>query len=69
MFSDNLSFYLEKTSPKDELEKYQYRDKIKKDFAIANGYSYMEIPYWMEKNEEYKEVIDDATKKASRKIA
>lgn len=58
-----------KTSPEEELEKYQYRDKIKKDFAIANGYSYLEIPYWMEKNEEYKEVIDDAIIKATKKIA
>lgn len=58
-----------KTSPEEELEKYQYRDKIKKDFAIANGYSYLEIPYWLEKNEEYKEVIDDAIIKATKRIA
>ena len=37
----------------------QYRDKIKKDYAISQGYHYLEIPYWTEHDESYKSLIDN----------
>ena len=31
---------------KNNLELIQKHDKIKKDFAISNGFNFLEIPYW-----------------------
>lgn len=43
----------------EELFEYnQWKDAYKKQFAIEHGYMYLEIPYWTEKNEAYKEMID-----------
>ena len=46
-------------NPQEELEYLQFRDCIKKDNAIKNGYEYLEIPYWTEKDESYKQLIDN----------
>lgn len=45
------------TSPQEELEKQQYRDLYKKDYAINNGYYYLAIPYYEEENDLYKTTI------------
>lgn len=45
------------TSPQEELEKQQMRDKYKKDYAISHGYYYLEIPYYEENNDLYKQTI------------
>ncbi|CEP95548.1 DNA-directed RNA polymerase subunit P [[Clostridium] sordellii] len=37
----------------------KYRDKIKKQFAIDNGYHYLEIPYTSEVNNDYIKLIND----------
>ena len=45
----------------EEYFKYsQWKDEFKKQFVLDNGYFYLEIPYWTEETEEYKELIDDA---------
>ena len=35
---------------KSNLEYRQKCDKIKKDFALNNGFNFLEIPYWENKN-------------------
>lgn len=47
------------TSPKEEFEKYQYRDKYKMEYALNKGYYYLIIPYWTEKDRTYKLLIDN----------
>ncbi len=48
------------TIPQYELEYIQYKDKIKKDYVLYRGYSYLEIPYWTDdKKETWKKLIDD----------
>lgn len=37
----------------------QLYDKYKKNFALNSGYFYLEIPYWTERDESYKNLIDD----------
>ena len=41
-------------------------DKIKKDFALSNGFNFLEIPYWdivQSKIETYKRKINNILKK------
>lgn len=47
------------TSPEYEQKMLQYRDKYKKEYAISKGYYYLELPYWLEENDNYKKFIDD----------
>ena len=42
-----------------EFELQQYRDKIKKEYVLENGYEFLEIPYTCENNESYKTLIDN----------
>ena len=44
------------------LAKRKKYDEFKKSFALANGFFYLEIPYWSEKNDEYKILIDTKLK-------
>jgi predicted nucleic acid-binding Zn-ribbon protein len=46
-------------APEDILRSQQYRDKIKKDYALSQGYHYLEIPYTAEHNDQYQQLIDD----------
>jgi len=49
------------TTPEYELEYTQWKDKIKMDYALENGYYYLAIPYTADdKNETWKLMIDDA---------
>lgn len=62
------------SSPEDFFKDQQYRDKYKKDYAISHGYYYLEIPYWTEKDEKYKELIDNKieeilSKQSNQKIS
>lgn len=47
------------TTPEQAFLDQQHRDRIKKDYALSQGYHYLEIPYWTEKDESYKTLIDD----------
>lgn len=51
-----------KTTPDYELSKQIERDKYKKDYAIKNGYQYLEIPYYEEENDLYKISIQNKIK-------
>lgn len=42
-----------------EFLKQQERDRYKKQYALDNGYFYLEIPYSAEDNDQYKQLIDD----------
>ena len=44
------------------LAKRKKYDDFKKSFAIANGFFYLEIPYWAEGNEVYIELIENKLK-------
>ena len=46
------------TSPDKVLKNVQWRDKYKKQFAIDNGYFYLEIPSFAFKTDKYKTLID-----------
>lgn len=46
-------------TPEEALANLQYRDKIKMDNVFAHHQHYLEIPYWTEHDESYKQLIDD----------
>ena len=47
------------TTPEYELLQQQKRDIFKKQYAIENGYNYLEVPYWTQENDIYKDLIDN----------
>lgn len=49
-------------TPEEGFKLLQYRDGIKKNYAISNGYEFLIIPYWTEHDESYKTLIDDKIK-------
>jgi hypothetical protein len=58
----NLSAQKFNTTPEYEFHIQQVKDRYKRIFAEFKGYEYLEIPYWAEKNDEYKILIDDKIK-------
>ena len=51
---------IKKNTTPDQILKYQqWKDEYKKEYAIQNGYEYLEIPYWAEKDESYIDLIND----------
>ena len=47
-------------TPEEELKYQKWKDQYKKEYAISQGYEYLEIPYWYDdKNQTYKKVIDE----------
>ena len=46
-------------SPEEELKNLQWRDEFKKQYALENGFFYLAIPYWTEKDHSYKTLIDN----------
>ena len=51
------------TSMLETFQYQQWRDEYKKQYALSQGYHYLEIPYWTEHNDEYKTLIDNAIHK------
>ena len=47
------------TTPEDELAYIQYKDELKRIYAIEQGYEYLAIPHWTEKDHSYKTLIDN----------
>lgn len=43
------------------LRRQEY-DRYKKEYALSHGYEYLEIPYWTESDETYKQLIDEKIK-------
>ena len=51
-----------------DLQKRKLYDKYKKDYALSQGYFYLEIPYWTDDEEEtWKKLIDDKIKEIKYK--
>ena len=46
-------------TPEEEFKIRQEYDEYKQSYAINNGYHYLVIPYYTEKNDKYKDIIDD----------
>ena len=46
-------------SNQEAFEYQKWKDEYKKQYAISQGYHYLEIPYWTEHDESYKQLIDD----------
>ena len=46
-------------TPEEQLADQQWRDEYKKQYALSHGYYYLEIPYYTEKDDSYKHLIDD----------
>lgn len=44
----------------------QYRDELKKQYALDNGYFYIAIPYWAFRDDTYKTIIDETVHKISQ---
>lgn len=44
-------------TPEEEFEYQKWKDEYKKRYAIEQGYSYLEIPYWSEQDDMYKQLI------------
>lgn len=57
------------TTAEEELENYKYRDKYKMDYAIKHGYSYLVVPYWTEKDESYKNLIDNKINEILKEVS
>ena len=45
-----------------ELHKRKLYDRYKRMYAKSKGYYYLEIPYWTEKNDTYKQLINNKIK-------
>ena len=58
------SFFIRLTAKKygistqEAFHQRQYKDEYKKQYALDNGYHFLEIPYTAENNDEYKDLID-----------
>lgn len=56
----SLSAKYNNTTPEQQLEYQQWKDKYKKDYALSQGYFYLEVPYWADnENETWKELINN----------
>lgn len=55
-------------SPEENLKYLQWKDNYKKDYALSRGYHYLAVPYWSEKNDDYKEIIDDKISSITREM-
>lgn len=49
----------ENVTPEEALKYVQWKDEYKKQYALSQGYYYLEIPYWSESDESYKTLIDE----------
>lgn len=46
-------------TPEEELAEIQWRDEYKKQYALDNGFFYIAVPYWTEKDHSYEQLIDE----------
>lgn len=47
------------TSAQEEFENLKFRDEYKKNFALDNGYKYLDLPYYLYEDESYKQIINN----------
>ena len=57
------------TSPEYELEYQKWKDNFKKNYALEQGYNYLEIPYWKVKDDSYKKLINNKIKEILQEVA
>lgn len=62
------SKWLHGMSSVEYLAKRKKYDEYKKSFALSNGFFYLEIPYWSEKDEQYKVLINEKIKEISHNM-
>lgn len=62
------SKWLHGLSSAEYLAKRKKYDEFKKSFALSNGYFYLEIPYWSEKDDQYKILINEKIKEIDTHI-
>ena len=56
--------------PIEDAFKYQkWKDNFKKNYALEQGYNYIEIPYWKVKDDSYKELISNKIKEILQEVA
>ena len=55
-------------TPEEEFAYQQWKDEYKKQYALSHGYEYLAIPYWTEKDESYKQLIDDKIAEINNKL-
>ena len=53
-----MSAHKNGSTPEQELEYQKYKDSYKKQYAIDNGYNYLEIPYYCYDDLTYINMID-----------
>lgn len=53
-------------TPSEIIEYQQEKDLYKKNYALSHGYYYLDIPYWTEKDDKYKELIDNKLREMER---
>ena len=51
------------------LDYKKIQDNYKKQYALDNGYYYLEIPYWTEKDDSYKALIDNKINEIMKEVA
>ena len=51
--------YHNNIDPECVLQYQKWKDDYKKNFALENGYSYLELPYWVFNDDTYKHLIDN----------
>lgn len=56
------------TTPEKEFKYQQWKDNFKKNYAISQGYEYLEIPYWTIDDGTYKNLISNKIKEMERTI-
>ena len=56
------------TTPEEEFKYQQWKDNFKKNYAISQGYEYLEIPYWTIDDGTYKNLISNKIKEIERTI-
>ena len=57
------------TTQNDVFQQRQFYDRYKKDFALNHNYFYLEIPYWTENDESYRDLIDNKIKEILKEVA
>jgi len=58
-YINNNNWKQKDLTPEQQLHKQKLHDRYKKYVAFCNGYFYLAIPYWTEKDETYKKLIDN----------
>ena len=56
-------------SMEEAFEYQKWKDNFKKNYALEQGYNYLEIPYWKVKDDSYKKLITNKIKEILQEVA